>query len=46
MVGPEGKVSTFTGSAQGYADGIGSLAQFNTPWGIAVDANGTTYLTK
>lgn len=40
----EGLVSTFAGSTQGYADGLGTAAQFNKPWGIAVDAFGNVFV--
>ncbi|MDI1317097.1 T9SS type A sorting domain-containing protein [Flavobacterium sp.] len=40
-----GIVSTFAGnSATGYADGTGTVAYFNNPKGIAVDAAGTIYV--
>jgi len=40
-----GAVSTLAGNGQpGYADGVGSAARFNQPWGIAVDADGVIYV--
>jgi len=39
-----GTVSTLAGSAQGYADGSGSSAQFNAPRGISIDASGYIYI--
>jgi sugar lactone lactonase YvrE len=36
---PQGVITTIAGSESGYADGIGSNAKFNFPFGIAVDAN-------
>jgi sugar lactone lactonase YvrE len=42
---PTGLVSTLAGSGNpGYADGTGAAATFNTPTGIAVDANGNVYV--
>lgn len=41
---PEGVVSTFAGSTQGYIDGEVDMAQFNWPWGLAVDADGTMFV--
>lgn len=40
-----GVVSTFAGSTQGYLDGSGALAKFNTPYGICKDINGNLYVT-
>ena len=41
---PSGVVSTFAGSSQGYADGNGTAAQFNSPYGIAIDSSGNLYV--
>jgi hypothetical protein len=43
---PEGLVSTLAGMAgsPGSADGIGSVAQFNSPEGVAVDSMGNVYV--
>lgn len=41
---PEGVVSTLAGSTQGLADGPGATAQFNTPYGVAVDPQGILYV--
>lgn len=41
---PDGVVTTFAGSAQGYLDGQGTAAEFGTPFGIAIDAQGNLYV--
>lgn len=44
-ISPDGEVTTLAGGEQGYADGIGASAKFNSPYGIAVDASGMLYVT-
>ncbi|MCX7680782.1 MAG: NHL repeat-containing protein [Anaerolineae bacterium] len=42
---PDGQVTTFAGSREpGYVDGKGTEARFNSPSGIAVDAQGNVYV--
>lgn len=43
-VTPTGTVSTLAGSTLGFADGVGTAAQFNRPTGVAVDAAGNVYV--
>jgi Tol biopolymer transport system component len=45
-VTPSGEVTTIAGLAGsvGNADGTGSAARFNQPWGVAVDAAGRLYV--
>ena len=37
-------VSTFAGSSAGAADGTGTAATFNRPWGVVTDASGNVYV--
>lgn len=41
---PGGASSTLAGGKEGYADGPGAQAMFNTPSGIAIDAQGNLYV--
>jgi len=42
---PAGVVSTFAGTGSaGHADGTGTEAQFNLPYGVAVDSSGNVYV--
>jgi len=42
---PNGTVSTLAGSGTaGFADGVGTVAQFDRPAGVAVDSFGTVYV--
>lgn len=45
-ISPNGMVSTLAGSpgVPGSADGLGPVARFNNPFGIAVASNGTVYV--
>jgi sugar lactone lactonase YvrE len=42
---PQGEVSTLAGSSNGFADGKGTTAKFETPSGIAVDNDGNILVT-
>ena len=40
-----GVVSTVAGStASGYVDGVGTLAKFNSPYGVSVDSTGNVWV--
>jgi hypothetical protein len=43
-IGPDEEVSTFAGGKEGFADGVGTQASFNTPSGLAIDADGNLYV--
>jgi sugar lactone lactonase YvrE len=43
-ISPEGPVTVLAGGTQGYADGLGRAAQFNSPTGVAVDAEGAVFV--
>jgi len=40
----EGIVTTFAGDSEGFADGAGAAASFNTPSGLAIDSSGNLYV--
>jgi sugar lactone lactonase YvrE len=41
---PQGVVNTLAGSTSGFADGQDSVAQFDFPFGIAIDTNNNLYV--
>ncbi|MCA1814882.1 MAG: gluconolaconase [Acidobacteria bacterium] len=44
MVTPQGAVSTVAGGEENFDDGAGASAAFNTPSGLALDADGNLYV--
>jgi DNA-binding beta-propeller fold protein YncE len=46
-ISPDGTVSTLAGSGrQGFADGAGASAEFNWPYGVAVDGEGSFIIAE
>lgn len=43
-IAPDGRSTTLAGSVEGYAEGSGTAAAFNTPSGVALDAEGNLYV--
>jgi len=43
-IGPDGAVATLAGGKEGFADGIGTAAAFDTPSAIALDHEGRLYV--
>jgi sugar lactone lactonase YvrE len=43
-ISPDGSVSTFAGGTEGFADGTGSSAAFNTPSGLVIDSSSNLYV--
>ena len=43
-IAPEGTVTTLAGGSEGFADGVGPLASFNTPSALAIDQDGNLYV--
>jgi sugar lactone lactonase YvrE len=43
-ISPQGAVTVLAGSTQGFSDGLGSAAQFNSPTGVVVDGEGRVFV--
>lgn len=43
-ISPQGVSSTLAGGSEGYAEGSGAAAAFNTPSGLAIDGDGNLYV--
>ena len=43
-IAPDGNVTTLAGGKEGFADGVGTAASFNTPSGIAIGPDGNLYV--
>ncbi|MGD5993476.1 gluconolaconase, partial [Xanthomonas citri pv. citri] len=44
LLTPDGHVATVAGSKEGFVDGVGLAAAFNTPSGLALDGDGNLYV--
>jgi sugar lactone lactonase YvrE len=43
-ISPQGEVSTLAGGGEGFADGAGAVAEFDTPSALALDGEGNIYV--
>ncbi len=43
-IAPDGVITTLAGYAEGFSDGLGTQASFNTPSGLALETNGNLYV--
>lgn len=43
-IAPDGNVTTLAGGSEGFADGVGASASFNTPSALALDKDGNLYV--
>jgi sugar lactone lactonase YvrE len=43
-IAPDGNITTLAGGSEGFADGTGAQASFNTPSGLAIDAEGNLFV--
>lgn len=43
-IAPDGTVTSLAGGSEGFADGIGAAASFNTPSGLALSADGLLFV--
>ncbi|HEV8186255.1 MAG TPA: NHL repeat-containing protein [Pyrinomonadaceae bacterium] len=43
-ISPDGNVTTLAGGSEGYADGVGPAASFNTPSGLALGPGGNLFV--
>lgn len=43
-IAPDGNVTTLAGGSEGYADGVGPAASFNTPSGLALGPGGNLFV--
>jgi sugar lactone lactonase YvrE len=43
-IAPDGNVTTFAGGREGFADGVGFSAAFDTPSGLALDVQGNLFV--